>query len=155
MNRNSLDIAKNEIYLLDLDLQEVYRDYGAKNLYVLKRNEDTVIEDDVYGDFAQPPSYTKCLVMGTISNEVDKEKATDLGIDPSPYNYSIKVLKSSLDAHGVDNLTVYDMIDYNGTKLDILAVRPHPILGDYFVQYDIIARGETITLKTATETNGE
>lgn len=133
------NVAKLEIDLLDIDLRDIYSDYGTDNLYLMKRNATE--QDDLYIDYAVPPTYTKYLVIGMITSKALLENTGDLGGTPYPHQYTVKILKSSLDEQGVTEINISDKLYYNGVELDIQSVNPHPLLGDYFVQYDIQAIG--------------
>lgn len=141
----SSNVAKLEVDLLDIDLRDIYNDYGTHNLYLLKLTEAE--QDEVYIDYVKTPVYTKYSTIGMITSKALLENVGDLGETLYPNEYKVKILKSSLDEQGVYNVTISDKLEYNGVELDIQSVNPHPLLGDYFVQYDIFAIGKPLQFK--------
>lgn len=135
-------VAKLEVELLDIDLRDIYNDYGTKELCLLKLTEYE--EDEVYIDYATTPKYESYPVIGMITSKALLENTGDLGQTPYPNEYKVKILKSSLDEQGIYEITINDKLSYNGVELDIQSVNPHPLLGDYFVQYDIFAIGRPL-----------
>ena len=142
---NLTNIAKLEVELLDIDLRDIYNDYGTHNLNLLKLTEFE--EDEVYTDYVKKPVYVKYPVIGLINSKALLENVGDLGGSSYPNEYKVKILKSSLDEQGVYEVTTNDKLEYNGVELDIQSVNPHPLLGDYFVQYDIFAIGRPLKFK--------
>lgn len=139
------NVARLEAELLDIDLRDIYNDYGTHNLCLLKLTEAE--QDEVYVDYAKSPVYVSYPVIGMINSKALLENVGELGETPYPNEYKVKILKSSLDEQGVYEVTTNDKLEYNGVELDIQSVNPHPLLGDYFVQYDIFAIGRPLKFK--------
>ena len=92
-------VAKLEVELLDIDLRDIYNDYGTKELCLLKLTEYE--EDEVYIDYATTPKYESYPVIGMITSKALLENTGDLGQTPYPNEYKVKILKSSLDEQGI------------------------------------------------------
>lgn len=140
-------IARDEVILLDQDLREVYADYGSANLYVLKRDPNSGVVDDVYKNYVTEPTYIKCKVLGLVTDHVEDEMLTSIGREKDPHTFSVKILKSTLVEQGYNTITPDDRILYNDCDMEIIAVRPLPVIGDYAVRFDVLARGEQVTLQ--------
>lgn len=139
------EVARSEARLLDLDLREIYRDYGSDSLYVLKKDVKGSPKDELYDYYREENYFMPYKVLGVVnSNPVKEVKVTEIGKETNTSKYKIKILKSSLQEQGVNNLTTLDKIMYNDMELTIISVRPHPMLGDYFVQYEVLAEGESL-----------
>ena len=136
-------LAKEELQLLELDLKEIYEDYGSINIYVLR--DDVMEIDDVYNE-PLSRTFKEYQVTGMIKCDVAKEEQLYLGRKLNPYTYEVKILKSSLDKHGITSLSPKDKLRYGDTILEIRSVKPYPLLGDYSIQYNVLAEGEKIDL---------
>ena len=138
-------VTMNEVGLLDADLREIYKDYGTSKLVLLKHNEDYNVVDEVYEQYTQEAVYESYPVLGMVlMDKAYDETGTELGQLREPNLYKIKVLHSSVTEQGLRDITLRDKLKYGDTELNIISVKPQPIIGDYCVQYSIIASGEML-----------
>ena len=142
---NVSTVTRDEVVLLDADLREIYKDYGTSKLILLKHNQDYNVVDEVYEQYTHEAVYESYPVVGMIL--MDKsydETGTELGQLREPNLYKIKVLHSSITEQGLKDITLRDKLKYGDIELNIISVKPQPIIGDYCVQYSIIASGEML-----------
>ena len=142
---NISTVTRDEVVLLDADLREIYKDYGTSKLILLKHNEEKSVVDEVYEQYTNQAVYDPYPVLGMVL--MDKsydETGTELGQLREPNLYKIKVLHSSVTEQWLRDITLRDKLKYGDTELNILSVKPQPIIGDYCVQYSIIASGEML-----------
>ena len=138
-------IARDEVAQLDSDLREIYSDYGTQKLVLLKHSHVDDMVDDVYEQYIQGASYVPYPVLGMVLIEHTEDSvATNLGDKQHKNTYKVKVLKSSVTQHGLQDITSRDKLKYGEQELTIISVRPQPIIGDYCVQYSILARGDML-----------
>ena len=138
-------VTRDEVILLDADLREIYKDYGTSKLFLLKHIPNQKEVDEVYDHYIEGASYVPYPVVGMIlMDKTYDEKSTDLGQLREPNLYKIKVLHSSITEQGLKEITRRDKLKYGEEELNIISVKPQPLIGDYCVQYNIIAVGEML-----------
>ena len=142
---NISTVTRDEVVLLDRDLREIYKDYGTSKLVLLKHNPNYNVVDEVYEQYTHETIYESYPVLGMVlMDKTYDETGTDLGQFKEPNLYKIKVLHSSITEQGLRDITLRDKLRYGDTELNIISVKPQPIIGDYCVQYSIIASGEML-----------
>lgn len=142
----AFNIAHEEMQMLDKDILEVFEEYGSTELYVMKNDNNHTL-DDVYGEVSNKSTYTKCKVLGIITNDVKDKFLKETGREAIINTSSIKILKSTLNKCGYTTINVDDKILYNGSLLDVIKVQPKAIMGDYALLLDVITKSSELTLK--------
>lgn len=139
------NVARDEVKLLDLDLREIYKDYGSQELYVIKYDKEKSVVDDVYREETEAVYSEPYKVMGMVTYATNPKENKGLGEKETNSDYTIRVLKTSLDEHLIDSITTDDKIKYLDTILDIQSVKRDSVVGDYFLQYKIGATSSSVT----------
>lgn len=138
------EVTRDEVLLLDSDLREIYTDYGTNKLVLLKHSPNASKVDDVYDQYVSEATYVPYPVMGMILVNTTDGNMTDLGEKMKAISYRVTILSSSITEQGLKDITCRDKIKYGNEVLDIISVVPQPTLGDYCIQYRIVARGESL-----------
>lgn len=141
------NVAREEVKLLDIDLKEIYTSYGTDKIWLLKNHTTDQDIDPLYKEYVNKNVYSPYKALGIINlKEVKSECSTHRGKETEVYKYNVKLLKSILDEQGVLSIDTQDKLKYGDVELYISSVKPHLILGNYCVQYEIEALGNKIVL---------
>lgn len=140
----------DEVKALTRDILEIYADWGTSEIQLFKFEGGE--KDDLYSE--GEPQYSKpysCIGRYTITPE--EEKPTDVGLQEGECFYTVYLVKDTLDAQGVEDVTVRDLLYYRGCPLDIISVQYSAVIGNYALQYKIISKGNLVELKKIGEEN--
>lgn len=135
----------NEVKKLDSDLREIYQEFGTSNIYLKKLI--SIGKKDIYGytddeDVVYSEPYP---MIGRVQLANDPETQTGLGENRYDRGiYTFFVIASVLKDYGIDTITTDDKIFYNGNDLDIVLVTPTNMLGDFALQYKLVAYGDEV-----------
>ena len=138
MNKNLV----NEVRKLDSDLREIYGEFGTDSIYLKKYVESN--EVDIYG-YPKEHTYSEPIqLLGRVRVNHDNETQTQIGGNTEQGVYTFFVITSKLHDYGVNCITTDDVISYMGKDLNIVSATPVTILGDYALQYKVMALGENL-----------
>ena len=139
MNNSYNKSLLNEVSKLDSDLREIYEEFGTNNIYL--RKFVTSSEQDIYG-YTEEEYYSEPYkLLGRVQLNNNEENQTTIGGSVGNGDYTFYVITSILKEYGIDTITTDDRIVYLGNELSISLVTPVNILGDFALQYKIIAHG--------------
>lgn len=134
---------KAEVESISKDLEEVYTEMGASALYYISTKYNKV--DNIYNYALGEISDKPVKVLGKVTQEnPEAEKVSEIGKLSNTIQYTVTILKSSLEEHNILELNLEDKIKYNGMILKIQSIKPSVVLGDYFVQYVLECVGDTL-----------
>lgn len=134
----------DEVKSLTSDVLEIYSDWGTANITLQKFQGGEY--DDLYDEgttsYSEP---YKCI--GRYKPTPVEEQQTGVGLREDEQFYTVYVVKDTLDKQGVTSIETRDILEYNGNKLDILAVQYSAVIGDYALQYKIYCKGKIFKIK--------
>ena len=132
----------NEVKKLDSDLKEIYGEFGTEEIYLKKY----IVSDevDIYG-YPKENYYSEPLkLLGRVRvNHLD-EVQTTIGGRVEQGVYTFYLVTSKLKDFGVECITTDDVMHYMGNDLDIVSATPVTILGDFALQYKVVAVGKNL-----------
>lgn len=138
----------NEVETLTKDILEIYANWGTDEIQLLKFQGGD--KDDLYSE--GNPQYSKPYsCVGRYAITPEEEIPTDAGLLEGECCYTVYLVKDVLDRQGVESITVRDLLHYSGYPLDIISVQYSAIIGNYALQYKIIAKGNLAELHTIGE----
>lgn len=134
----------NDIISLDVDLTEVYKEFGSSHVKIVKCINEVV--DDLYNT-AMTVKKEEYPVVCMVTQTPISESQSNIGEESSRAIYSFKILASSLMTHRIPKIELNDQIKYYNEYLDIKEVKPNIALGDYYLEYEVKCEGKEVYYK--------
>lgn len=134
----------DEVKALTADVLEIYADWGTANITLqkFKGGEYDDLYDEGTASYSEP---YKCI--GRYKPTPVEEQQSGVGLKEDEQFYTVYLVKDTLDKQGVTSIETRDILEYNGCKLDILAVQYSAVIGDYALQYKIFCKGKVFAIK--------
>lgn len=135
-----MNSIENELKSLDLDLREIYNEFGTSEIYLKKHMINH--EVDIYG-YAKDMLYSEPMkLIGRVQVLHGTELNSPVGGVEDSATYTFHIIKSELKKYGINEITSDDIILYQDLELNITTATPVTILGDFALQYKIEATGK-------------